>query len=68
MNFPGVDAEGIALVARQSRQLRRRMVAWQGAALRRARLGKHHAASERWKCLYRAHLVRQGLLRKWRLL
>lgn len=63
-----VELDGIAQAASRSRKLRRRMVAWQSAALRRARLGRHHAASGRWKLLHRAHLVRQELLRAWRLL
>lgn len=63
-----IAAEGIAIVASHSRRLHRRMIAWQTAALRRARLGRHFGASERWKLLLRAHVVRQGILRKWGLL
>jgi hypothetical protein len=63
-----LGAVALSLVAGRSRRLRRRMVALQSAALRRARRGEHRAASDRWKLMLRAHLVRQGLLRRWGLL
>jgi len=59
---------GLEVAASRSRKLRRRMVALQTCALRRARLGRHAAASDRWKLMLRAHLVRQRLLRAWGLL
>lgn len=60
--------EAIALVASRSRKLRRRMAALQTCALRRSRVGRFCGAEKRWRLMLRAHLVRQQLLRKWRLL
>lgn len=60
--------EAIAQVASRSRKLRRRMEALQRCALRRSRVGRHCGAEKRWRLMLRAHLVRQALLRKWRLL
>ena len=68
MSAAPIFEEALAYVAHRSRRLHRRMVAAKSAALRRALLGQHRAASERWKMLVRAHLVRQGLLRAWGLL
>jgi Ser/Thr protein kinase RdoA (MazF antagonist) len=45
-----------------ARQLLRRMRRYQLAAIRHAKAGRHPAASDAWKELTRAHLLRRAVL------